>query len=185
MNRTHWLYFLSIEKDVENLARYIEFSLANFNCYSIEIARLLMSSTQEIDVLLKQICAHHHNSSTNETGYRQFILNQYPNMNTIKVELPKYDLSFIPFQEWQNNVTPAWWTANNKVKHQRHSHFSNASLENLLKSVSALFLTNLYFYAKVVGRRGTYPGAVVFDAPDLVSGRVIGGFEEGPQFSIP
>ena len=139
----HWNYFLSIEKDVLELSRFIEFSGSNLNTYSTEIARILMSATQECDVLLKQVCL---NSHSNEQGYRADIPQQHPLFCDQKVLLPRYDLSFTPFTEWKQGKTPSWWTANNKVKHERHNKFEMASLENMLNSVSALLLSNIYYY---------------------------------------
>ena len=52
----HWNYLLAIEKDLENLSRFVEFYDDNFKCYSIEISRLLMASAAEIDVICRQIC---------------------------------------------------------------------------------------------------------------------------------
>ena len=45
----HWNYFLSLESDVLNLSRYIDFSQSNFECYSIEITRILFASASEVD----------------------------------------------------------------------------------------------------------------------------------------
>jgi hypothetical protein len=36
--RPHWNYFLALEKDLETVSRYIEFSRDNLNTYSIELA---------------------------------------------------------------------------------------------------------------------------------------------------
>jgi hypothetical protein len=143
----HWNYLLAIEDDVQRLSRFVEFSPANFEVYSVEIARLLMSCTQEADVLLKQICHQYGNTSESETGYRNFIPNRFPALVASQVSLPAYGLTFEPFKSWERNETPNWWTANNKVKHERHTKFSMASLENLLNSASGLLLLNLYFYA--------------------------------------
>lgn len=185
MNLTHWTYFLSIEEDVKKLSRYIEFSNTNFRCYSVENARLLMSSTQEVDVLLKQICTRFGDTSTNEAGYRAFIPAKYPNILTAKVEIPRYELEFMPYQEWSGNVTPAWWTANNKVKHQRHTHFEHAALENILNSVAGLFLANLYFYSEVEGDIGVYPGTTFFSAHTLTESISPTSFGMIPNFKLP
>jgi hypothetical protein len=54
--KPHWNYFLAIERDVEVLSRYIEFDKRNFDCFSIEIVRILLAVGSEIDVICKQIC---------------------------------------------------------------------------------------------------------------------------------
>ena len=51
----HWNYFLAIERDLEPLSRYVEFNPKNFDCYSIEIARLLLAAAAEVDIVCKQI----------------------------------------------------------------------------------------------------------------------------------
>jgi len=56
MRLLHWSYFLALEEDLLQLARYVEFSNANFKAYSIEMAHLLLASSSESDVLLKMIC---------------------------------------------------------------------------------------------------------------------------------
>ena len=39
----HWNYLVAIESDLERLSRFVEFNSDNFNCYSLEIGRLLLS----------------------------------------------------------------------------------------------------------------------------------------------
>ena len=148
MNLTHWNYFIAIDNDISVLSRYIEFNEQNMSAHSIEIARLLMSSTQEIDVLLKSICKRHNSPAENEKSYREFIPTIYNNFTSIEVHLPLYNISLAPFGEWKENKTPSWWTANNKVKHHRDTHFNHASLENLLLSGAGLYVLNVYYYAK-------------------------------------
>lgn len=143
--RHHWDYFVALEEDVLKLARFIHFSEANFSTYSIELARLLMASTQEIDVLFKQICAKHGDPSTKEAGYRAFFSKgDYVKIRDIRILSHRYGLSFTPFAKWDRE-TPEWWTANNKVKHERHTDFQKASLGNVFNSLSALLIVNMYF----------------------------------------
>jgi len=53
---THWNYLLSIENDLETVSRFVELHKDNFQCFSIEISRLLMAASAEVDVVCKQIC---------------------------------------------------------------------------------------------------------------------------------
>ncbi|HLA26797.1 MAG TPA: hypothetical protein VJZ49_02765 [Syntrophales bacterium] len=50
----HWNYFLALEKDIEVLSRYVEFTQKNFTCYSLEILRILFSAASEVDVVAKK-----------------------------------------------------------------------------------------------------------------------------------
>lgn len=50
-----------------------------------------------------------------------------------------------PFQGWQGGfTTPAWWDAYNKLKHDRFSHQTEATLDHAVNAVAALFLTTIY-----------------------------------------
>ncbi|MBI4752158.1 MAG: hypothetical protein HY774_27030 [Acidobacteria bacterium] len=185
MSLNHWNYFLSIEQDAIGLSRYIEFCKQNYKTYSIEIARILMASTQEIDVLMKQLCQQTGLSASNEGDYRRHIATQFPKLPNIEINLPRYELSFTPFEEWANNKTPVWWTANNKVKHQRHTHYEYASLENLLNSLCGLMVSNLYFYRDDLENEGIYPGAKLLVPKDLISGVSPTIFGLEPNYRLP
>ena len=54
--RLHWNYFLAIEKDLENLSRYVEFDEKNLDTFSIELTHILFSASSEVDVIIKQLC---------------------------------------------------------------------------------------------------------------------------------
>lgn len=180
----HWNYFLAIEQDVIDLSRYIEFCEDNFKTYSIEIARIIMASTQEIDVVMKEICKSKGNLSRSETGYRAFIPTIYPKFTDREVEIPKYELTFIPFEEWKNNKTPKWWTANNKIKHQRNTHFSRASLENMFKSVCGLMITNLYFYHTISQLDEMYSGSQLLYPKGMIEAVGPTAFGIAPMYKL-
>lgn len=186
MSLQHWNYFLAIEQDVDNLSRYVEFSQSNFASYSIEIARILMTSTQEIDVLMKQICNHLGNNSKDEQGYCSFISGQFPKLPSIEVEVARYGLRFKPFCDWASNKTPIWWTANNKVKHQRHTHYNQASLENMLNSVCGLLIANLYYYEVVLSALDEiWPGSRLLYPHDMVENITPTAFGWKTNYKLP
>lgn len=148
----HWNYFLALEQDLITLSRYIEFSEQNFEAYSLEMARILMASTQEVDVLLKEICASDKNNSSKMKidDYRAFFANAdewdidkkafLRNM----ILIPRHNIHLSPWENWKPGKAPDWWTANNKIKHHRATEFHRANLSNVLNSVAALFATNLF-----------------------------------------
>lgn len=148
----HWNYFLALESDLAQLARYIEFSEANFKSYSIEIAHLLLAASSEVDVLAKQIC-HFINGKTasNIKAYREIIKPQFPEIENLVVEISRYGLTLRPWDNWKNDETPYWWTAHNNVKHHRNEHFADANLKHLLNAISGLFIFNLYYYKHIIG----------------------------------
>ena len=86
----HWNYFLSLEEDIYHIARYIEFSEANYQCYSMELARLLFSASSEIDIVAKQYCKkiNPQSRASNITDYKSEILNNDPNLPNITIGMP-------------------------------------------------------------------------------------------------
>lgn len=145
----HWNYFLALEKDLENLSRYVEFCQSNFKCHSLEIVRMLLAAASEVDVVAKKLCQKINTGSSadNINQYRDEIKSIYPNMPNFKVIIPRFGLDLAPWLNWNHNRgVPLWWTAYNKVKHHRDTHFDRANLENVLNAVSGLFVITLYFY---------------------------------------
>ncbi|MEC5385190.1 hypothetical protein VVD49_05610 [Uliginosibacterium sp. H3] len=144
----HWNYFLSIEDDVARLARYVEPTESNFACHSIELARVLFAAASEVDVVLKQLCEkldpNCRASSINT--YRSVIFSTFPGLESYVVTVPRFGLTLTPWESWHEGSSPLWWTAYNKVKHRRHTHFEEACLKHALNGVAALFLVLLLFY---------------------------------------
>lgn len=145
----HWNYFLAIENDVEELSKWIDFHKDNFGCFSIQIARLLMITSAETDVVAKRLCKiidpDANASSINR--YREVIIKKYPNFHQTKVKIPRYALTLKPWSNWSDtNKPPNWWQANNKVKHHRNVHFNKARLEHALNSVAGLLLLLSVYY---------------------------------------
>ena len=166
MANLHWNYFLALEADAIHASRYVEYSPKNYQTFSIEFAHLLMSAAQEVDVLLKQICAKHGDSSEKEPGYRKLFASKFPKIGGVKVSLSSHGLDFVPFAEWFQNpsTTPSWWTANNKVKHERHTDFERANLQNMLSALSALLISNIYFILECGNPKDYVDGTKLFKA---------------------
>tara|TARA_R110002049_G_scaffold55193_1_gene153337 strand:- start:110 stop:697 length:588 start_codon:yes stop_codon:yes gene_type:complete len=146
--KIHWNYFLALEKDFELLSRYIEFSEENNNTFSIELARIIMSSSQEVDVIMKNICALlGKNNAENINHYRTVIKENLSDLINIEVFISRFGMRSIPWLNWnEENKNPIWWKANNKIKHERTNHFQKANLKNAFNALGALLIVNLYFY---------------------------------------
>jgi|LDZT01.1.fsa_nt_gi hypothetical protein len=144
----HWNYFLALESDLSDLSRYIEFTSANFDTYSIELAHLLLASASEVDVKLKELCYHldHHMKVKNIDDYRRVIKDNLPEFLDEKVYIPRYNISFTPWLEWKSDSNPEWWGSYNNVKHERNKFFSDANLKNVIHSMGGLFVAENYFY---------------------------------------
>jgi hypothetical protein len=169
MSLIHWNYYLALEEDLEKLSRYIEINEDNLGTYSIETARILMLASQEVDVLLKQLCKKYGESADAESDYCKVFIEKCPQFSRIPIFLPRYDLRFTPFIEWKDKKTPVWWTANNKIKHSRDTEFRKASLENAMLAMAGLILTNIYYYLEVKDIKELHPNPRFLDPQTLVT----------------
>jgi len=145
----HWTYLLAIERDLGEISRYIEFDGRNFDCFSIELSKILLSAGAETDVVCKQLCKKVNNNSSAESigAYRTELTKAFPSIPNFGVKLPRFGMNLTPWDEWNNpESVPLWWTGYNKVKHQRHTHYHSASLKNALNAVAGLFIMVLYLY---------------------------------------
>lgn len=145
----HWNYLLAIDRDLDEISRYVEFDEKNFDCFSIEIARVLLSSAAEVDVVCKRICKSINPKSKADKiqKYRTEILPTFPGIPQFQIVLPRFGLTLTPWDEWNKpDGVPFWWTAYNKIKHHRDSEYYRATLKNALNSVAALFIMVLYLY---------------------------------------
>jgi hypothetical protein len=162
----HWNYFLALEDDVARLSRYVELAEDNFDCYSLELARILSSAASEVDVVAKQLCRKLNPDSKADSinAYRKEILPAYPWLNNAEVLAPRFGLTFCPWGHWGEDKNPLWWKAYNNVKHERHTHYAEASLKHTLNAVTGLFLAILIFYREEGASGQLAPNASIFRA---------------------
>ena len=147
-SRTHWNYFLALEADFLRLARFVEPAPDNYGTYSIELARLLISASSEVDVVLKMICGRIEGAGRAQSinKYREFVKPKFPFLEQAVVTVPRYGLEFVPWDNWQSNTTPNWWNAHNSVKHRRDTEFSLGSMQHAINAMGGLFLCLLVHY---------------------------------------
>lgn len=171
----HWNYFLSIESDVLILSRYVDFSEANFECYSIEIARILFASASEADVIAKAICkiTDPKSKADNILKYQDVMTTHFKSIERFKILMPRFGLEFEPWSNWGCPRTPPdWWTAYNKVKHRRDQYFAMGTLRNCLNSVAGLFSLLFLFYKKQAQDGELIPLPQLFDLPEAFHGGI-------------
>jgi len=184
----HWNYLLALDSDLAQLARYVEFDARNFECFSLEIARILLAAAAECDVVAKQLCEvlQPGCGADNINTYRVTIVQHLPQVRAFEVVVPRYGLSLRPWDEWnQPSGVPLWWTANNKVKHQRHTHFHEATLKNALNAVAGLLVLLLYLYRGRAERGDLVPTPQILRAgPQHIARIGVGSIDMGISYNL-
>ncbi len=168
----HWNYFLAFDSDAEKLSRYIEFTTDNFEAYSIELVRLLLSAASEVDVVAKLLCSKVNPDAKAESidNYRKILNPALPKIKDMKIRIPRYGLELIPWDNWKTNKTPDWWSNYNAVKHQRDKNFKQANLKNTLNSISGLFCLLLYYYKDEAEKGNLIPTPNLFSVSEYQFG---------------
>lgn len=170
----HWNYFLALEEDMLRLSRFVEFSEANFNCYSIELARILMMACAEIDVVAKRLCIRIDSSpipeKPNVDYYRKVIVHEYARFAESSVKIDRHVLEMRPWESWKpgGDKNPDWWHAYTQVKHHRHTSYDRATLKNALNAVGALFVTVLYLFQEEAARGELRPDPTLYSVGDPI-----------------
>ncbi|MGD0338304.1 MAG: hypothetical protein ABSB78_05900 [Bacteroidota bacterium] len=151
LNPPYWQYFLAMEDDLSRASRFVEFVTENLGVYSLEFARLLLSSSSEIDVIAKEFCKLLSSNSKCDdiNDYQTIILKHYPMFATFEVNIPRFSLNAKPWDEWNRGSNLTWWKAYNNVKHERSKYYNEATLGNSIDSVAALFTLLLYYYRQL------------------------------------
>lgn len=128
--------------------RYISVSIKCKCSFSIFYANLLMNICSDIEDILRA----YFNLFSKRYNIRDFIsrIKSDNNLKKIIDESVEFDNSdygkITPFQsiQYENNQIPKWWQSYNKIKHDKMKSFSEASQENVLNSLAALYILNRY-----------------------------------------
>ncbi len=151
-SKLHWNYFLALERDLELVSRYVEFTKPNFNAFSIELAHLLFAAASEVDVVAKLLCKRIAPTAprVNIDDYKTTLLHAIRDLPRTQVFVPRYGLTFKPWSAWAGARNPGWWRSYNNVKHQRDAHFQEATLKNALNALGALLVLTFHFYSRAL-----------------------------------
>ena len=171
--KSYWNYFLELEQHVVQTQKYVDFDNKNNSTFSIEYLKLLQAICSEVDVVSKAIAQYCNpafkiDNTTNINKWGLDIQSAFPKIQLEKA-LFSDDYVLEPWINWEyekykdknnNNrirlkhgrKNPIWWTAYNKVKHERTSlmsgnrtNYTRANLKNVLLALSGLFILENIF----------------------------------------
>jgi len=134
--------FLLLLKDLQELFDYIEPADGNLICFSYRIHALLLRSCVEVEANCKAILKENGYTKKSKNGKDiDMNMDDYKKINTTH-HLSSYQVKFpywngtkdvrSPFSDWSAGKALPWYTAYNTTKHDRHSKFKDANLDNLL-----------------------------------------------------
>ncbi len=166
--KSYWDYYLELEEQLISTRRFVDFDKANHETFSIEYLKLLQATCSEIDVVGKMIAeemnpAFKKTKSKNIQKWGFYVQRKFAHIELCKVQFNKSE-ELEPWNKWayekyvnankqqryrlqKGKETPSWWTAYNKVKHERTStyntnqiNYARANLGNLIHAMAALYI---------------------------------------------
>jgi len=131
---------------------YVELHMDNYSTYSNGYALLIQAIGAELDTVFKEFCNFNTSDRKTITDYAQYILRSNPDIIDRKILLQEYDIEIQPFKNWNVNQpgqTLQWWIAFTDIKHNRYDRLKQASQENVLNMLGALYLLEMMYLKKI------------------------------------
>ncbi|MCC8126352.1 MAG: hypothetical protein LIO92_03000 [Clostridiales bacterium] len=148
LTQSHWRYYLILERRFMESLEYVELHTDNYNTFSDGYALLIQAIGAELDVVFKEFCGFSTSERKTIADYAQTVLGSYPDIVNQKIALQNFDLEIQPFKNW-NNSQPAqsliWWTAFTEIKHNRYDKRKQATQENVVNMLGALYLLEMKY----------------------------------------
>ena len=124
-------------------SQYIEPSNQE-NTFSFAFYKIIILSCTEIETIFKTITKK---ITGVEKGiisdYKKDILGKYPKIVAAKVFVERWGKTIIPFESWDKGKL-SWWEAYSHLKHNRKEDFKEATYQNAVYCLGALYILILY-----------------------------------------
>ena len=164
---SYWSQYILLEKEFVATHHYLSLDSGNDNAFSQAYAKLILELGSEIDVVLKQYCQLLVPEFRGEKmrQYREFIKANKPEFIDQIVVEKATDRLIKPWEAWnQDSGKPSWWTAYNKVKHDRTStgeidgvtqeYYKFANQKYIRFALAGLYQILVYTYHKLATDEG-------------------------------
>lgn len=143
----YWRFYKLLEKEFVDTIEYVEVDTSNMQTFSMRYEKILIEVGAELDTTFKMAC----NLTGRKTivDYAPIILNKYPDIIQQSVTVLGTKVKLQPYQGWnstQASQSLMAWKGYNLVKHDRISNYRNATLENAVNLLAALFILLMYEY---------------------------------------
>lgn len=145
-----WSEFNGLEAEFVQLLNNASVIEVNFSTQSQELAQLLLAIGKQVNIVAKQLCRSIDPDSSvmDIAQYATLIVNEYPSITELTVQLSRFDASFNPWKNWKPGNAPNWWRCYSNLKYKRCSEASVESVASALAGLYALnsFLNKDYFF---------------------------------------
>ena len=157
----YWPIYKNLEKEVLNLANYIHFEDAQLEVYSSYIADLIVRCYVEIEAISKEMYKEITGNSKNVNGKHLKFDTDCLELLEEKWKLSSKQITLSAMNMYFSNkmriLTPlykanqcgksasGWARAYQALKHDRKNNLKLGNIGNLIQSMGALYILNLYY----------------------------------------
>lgn len=177
----YWPVYLKLEKEVLSIADSIHFSDDQLSVYSIQIADLIVRCAVEIEALSKELYKSlgGNMEPVDDAGNKRdlyfdtdcmALINSKWHLDKKSITIAAPTMYFekennrklIPLAKSSKRGGAKWNKAYQALKHNRYENLKKATVENLLLSLGALYILNIYYKSDNfdLGRMGS--GSIEF-----------------------
>ena len=147
----HWKYYLNLESDFLSTIRFVSLEKENKKTFSIEFIKQYLTICSEINVFLNKMTGKDYiddyvNFICNDDFYKK-IIDEIVVVNLSDWDIKPYSLIIDKMGKKPKDFNKKnWWKLYNKVKHERIEYYKYANLENVLASLAALYVIEVYYF---------------------------------------
>ncbi|KAF6578407.1 hypothetical protein G9G54_14145 [Paenibacillus sp. EKM212P] len=170
MSNLFWPIYRKLESEFTELSYYISIDKQQLKTYSIKIADLILRAVSECENIAKELCKKEKIKFRDKKGQiRDYVtfheyIEELDKMYNLKYKLVAcdfenikkgtFDIKHDPFRKeritrnGKDKEIWRWYNSYNLIKHDRIKNFKEANMGNLINSLAALFLLNVYYMDK-------------------------------------
>lgn len=183
-----WDKFLFVEEEFVQAMRYVDFVVENMNATSVFFSNKIVFLGSEIEKDCKYLLKLVDSSLPrgNMKNFKEGILNFYPKIVDFRTYIKGSDLTFQPFQSWnEKNGRLPWWDAYNNEKHG----LKTATLRDSLELLAALEILLYIIHSEETLKRegmtdGCYTRYTLLELPNLMETKFLRRVEMSDGFFV-
>lgn len=150
-----WKQYRLLERDLIQTDDYVSIDKDNYDTFSSQYTKLLLTTCSEMDSIAELLCSMHEDKIPFGIKNKlDVLIEEYPNLKKYRVNTKyPYDIKNItPLAKFADSVSD-WWQAYNDIKHRRvetndagRYNYTKANLKNVLHAMAALYILNRKLY---------------------------------------
>lgn len=150
-----WKQYRLLERDLIQTDDYVSIDKDNYDTFSSQYTKLLLTTCSEMDSIAELLCGMHEDKIPFGIKNKlDVLIEEYPNLKKYRVNTKyPYDIKNItPLAKFADSVSD-WWQAYNDIKHRRvetndagRYNYTKANLKNVLHAMAALYILNRKLY---------------------------------------